>query len=133
LQVLQAADVFARMDVDELLDLRMCCGGRKIMIMPPAVFHWPLRPTDGQLPKARCTYGEDDIQFALVFYSNFEQLDVPCSGPMDKLDVQKYYEPNTYPLRGPSLQCAWSRAVDALVPPRQCYTNDPIQAPKVSA
>jgi hypothetical protein len=38
------------------------------------------------------TYGEDDIQAALVFYSTFEQLDLPGSGPMDKLDVQKYYE-----------------------------------------
>jgi hypothetical protein len=45
------------------------------------------------LPKARSTYGEDEIQVALVFYSTFEQLDLPGSGPMDKWDVQKYYEP----------------------------------------
>ncbi len=40
---------------------------------------------------ARRTYGEDDIQVALVIYSTFEQLDLPGSGPMDKRDVQKYY------------------------------------------
>jgi hypothetical protein len=39
-----------------------------------------------------CTYGEDNIQVELVFYSTFEQLGLPCSGPMDNLDVQKYYE-----------------------------------------
>jgi hypothetical protein len=40
-----------------------------------------LRLTDGLLPKARRIYGENDIQVALVFYSTFEQLDLPCSGP----------------------------------------------------
>jgi hypothetical protein len=107
---------------------------------PHLFFTCHLRPTDGRLPKARRTYGEDDIQVALVFYSIFEQLDLPCSGPMDKRDVQKYYKlrahPNTYALRGPSFQCPESRAVDALVSPRQCYTtraNDPILAPKESA
>jgi hypothetical protein len=48
--------------------------------------------TDGcPRPVAR-TYGEDDIQVALVFYSTFEQLDLPGSGPMDKQNIQKYYE-----------------------------------------
>ncbi len=54
-----------------------------------------LRPTD-RLSKASRMHlwspGEDNIQVALVLYSTFEQLDLPGSGPMDKLDVQKYYE-----------------------------------------
>jgi hypothetical protein len=50
-----------------------------------------LRPTDGRFSKALFTYGEDDIQVALVFYSTFQQLDLPGSGPMDRQDVQKYY------------------------------------------
>jgi hypothetical protein len=37
-------------------------------------------------PVAR-TYGEDDIQVALVFYSTFKQLGLPGSGPMDKRDM----------------------------------------------
>jgi hypothetical protein len=27
----------------------------------------------------------------LVFYSTLEQLGLPCSGPVDNLDVQQYY------------------------------------------
>ncbi len=35
----------------------------------PAILTCHLRPTDGWLPKARRTYGEDDIQVALARYS----------------------------------------------------------------
>jgi hypothetical protein len=50
----------------------------------PRPYLWPVA----------CTNGEDDIRVAaaLVFYSTFEQLDLPCSGPMDNLDVQRFYE-----------------------------------------
>jgi hypothetical protein len=50
--------------------------------------------TDCFLRPVALTYSasEDDIQVALVFYSTFEQLDLPCSGPVDKRDVQMYYE-----------------------------------------
>jgi hypothetical protein len=53
-----------------------------------------LDPRADGCPRAvACTDGEDDIPVALVFYSTFEQLlDLPGSGPMDKRDVQKYYE-----------------------------------------
>jgi len=64
---------------------------------PQLFFTCHLRPTDGRLPKARRTYGKDDIQVALVFYSTFEQLDLPGSGSMGKHDVQKYYEPTPTP------------------------------------
>jgi hypothetical protein len=40
---------------------------------------------------------------------------------------------NTHPLRGPSRQCAGSRAVDALVSPWQRYADQPVRAPKASA
>jgi hypothetical protein len=52
---------------------------------------------DGQLPKASSTYGEDYIQVVLVFYSTFDQVDLPSSGPMDWRDVHKYCEPTLTP------------------------------------
>ena len=67
------------------------------VVCPQLFFTCHLRPTDGWLPKASSTYGEDDIQVALVFYSTFEQQDLPGSGRMDKRDVQDYYEPTPTP------------------------------------
>ena len=102
------------------------------VVSPQLFFTCHLRPTDGRLPKARRIYGEDDIQVALVFYSTFEQLDLPGSGPMDKRDVQKYYKPTPTP----TLYVGQVSNVLGRVPlmsPRQRYTNDPILAPKVSA
>ena len=64
------------------------CLGRP---RPQIFFTCYSRPTDGRQPKAFHTYGEDDIRVALVFYSTFENLDLPGSGPMGKLDVPKYY------------------------------------------
>ena len=40
---------------------------------------------------------------------------------------------NAHPLRGPSLGCAGSHALDALVSPRQRYTNHPMRALQGSA
>jgi hypothetical protein len=68
------------------------------VVCPQLFFTCHLRPTDRLLPKARHTYGEDNIQVALVFYNTFEQLDLPGSGPMDWLDVQKYYKPTPAPI-----------------------------------
>jgi hypothetical protein len=45
----------------------------------------------------------DNIQVALVFYSIFEQLDLPGSGLMDERDIQKYYEPTGPPQHLPSM------------------------------
>ena len=65
-----APNCFSLATLDPLMD---CC---------PRPCAWPVT----------CTYGEDNIQVALVFYSTFKQLDLPSSGPMDKGDVQKYNE-----------------------------------------
>jgi hypothetical protein len=95
----QAANVFAQVDVvwDEMLDYyENVLRGKGLKgdhDHAPSCFWlatWDPQ-TDCPRPVA-CTYGEDDIQVALVLYSTFEQLDLPGSGPMDKLDVQKYYE-----------------------------------------
>jgi hypothetical protein len=57
----------------------------------PSCFH--LLETNGlTVARARRTYGEDNILVALVFYSTFEQLDLPSSGSMEGLDVHKYYD-----------------------------------------
>jgi hypothetical protein len=82
------------------------------VVCPQLFFTCHLRPTNGLLPKARSTYGEDYIQIALVFYSTFELWqNLPCSGSMERLDVQMFFEPtqNTDPRCGPSLQSSGSR------------------------
>jgi hypothetical protein len=86
-----------------------------------------------------------------VFYSTFEQLDLPgCSGPRERRDVQKHFEPTPTPtlyvgrvsnvlgrvplmplfLKGiDALISQGSCAVDALVSPLQRYIDDPRRAP----
>ena len=46
---------------------------------PQLHFTYYLRARDGRSPTGRCTYGEDDIQVQLMFYSTFEVLDLPSS------------------------------------------------------
>ena len=56
-------------------------------------------PSDGRLPKRISdTYGEDDFRVELVFYSTFEPLDLPCSGPMEAQGMPKFYEPLPTPV-----------------------------------
>ena len=46
----------------------------------------------GRPPKrANYTYGADDIQVQLVFYSTFEPVDLPGDGSMEAVGVQKLY------------------------------------------
>ena len=49
-----------------------------------------LRPKNGRLPKNR-TYktGPDDIECTLVFFSTFEELELPIKGPMEDSGVVK--------------------------------------------
>ena len=43
-----------------------------------------LRPVGGRRPKREMdTYGPDDIRVDLMFFSTFEDLDLPGSGPME--------------------------------------------------
>jgi hypothetical protein len=68
------------------------------IVCPQLYFTCHLRPTNGRQPKARHTYGEDDISVELVFFSTFEELALPGSGPMESSGVQKYYEPSPTPI-----------------------------------
>ena len=64
------------------------------VVRPPLFFSCHLRPLGGRQPKrSNNTYGLDDIQVQLVFYSTFEPVDLPGGGPMDSeaVGVQKLY------------------------------------------
>ena len=62
---------------------------------PQLFFTCVLRPKNGRLPKNR-TYktGPDDIECTLVFFSTFEELELPIKGPMEDSGVVKLYEPS---------------------------------------
>ena len=52
---------------------------------PQLFFKCLLRPRDGRPPKkANSTRGPDDIEECLVFFSTFEELKLPATGPMDR-------------------------------------------------
>jgi hypothetical protein len=69
------------------------------VVSPQLSFTFHLRPTDRWLPKARCsTYGEDFIQ-ALLFYSTFEQLGLPCFARLCGCSEVLQAHPNTSPLK----------------------------------
>ena len=65
---------------------------------PQLFFTCVLRPKNGRLPKNR-TYktGPDDIECTLVFFSTFEELELPIKGPMEDSGVVKLYEPSPTP------------------------------------
>ena len=48
--------------------------------------------------RAHYTYGTDDIQVQLVFYSTFEPVVLPGGCPMEAVGVQKLYEPSPTPI-----------------------------------
>ena len=57
-------------------------------------------PTKLAVRRANNTYGPDDIQVQLVFYSTFEPMVLPGGGSMETImmGVQKLYEPSTTPI-----------------------------------
>ena len=65
---------------------------------PQLLFTCYLRPKDGRPPKNR-TYRccPDDLPYHLVFFSTFEELKLPISGPMERAGVTKLYEPSPTP------------------------------------
>ena len=65
---------------------------------PQLFFTCALRPRGGRMPK-NPTYktGPDDIVHSLVFFSTFEELDLPIKGPMEDAGVTKLYEPTPIP------------------------------------
>ena len=53
----------------------------------------------GRPPKrVNYTFGTDDIQVQLVFYSTFEPVDLPGGGPLEAVGVQKLYKPSPTPI-----------------------------------
>ena len=65
---------------------------------PQLLFTCYLRPKHGRAPKnPTYRYGPDDIHKHLVFFSTFEELKLPISGPMERAGVTKLYEPSPTP------------------------------------
>ena len=65
---------------------------------PQLLFTCYLRPTGGRPPKnASYRCGPDDLCHHLVFFSTFEELKLPISGPMERAGVTKLYEPMPTP------------------------------------
>ena len=48
--------------------------------------------------RSNYTYGPDDIQVYLMFFSTFEPVDLPGGGPMEAVGVQKLYKPSPTPI-----------------------------------
>ena len=56
-----------------------------------------MRPKNGRLPKDKQGHtGPDDIVYTLVFFSTFEELNLPMNGPMEDSGVVKLYEPRDF-------------------------------------
>ena len=91
------------------------------------LFQCHLCHTGGQPPKnPSYKIGPDDLLFNLVFFSMFEELNLPMHGPMEDADVLKLYEP------GP-IQCLYVAPVDHMVgrvPSSPCFwlATQPLQS-----
>ncbi len=76
---------------------------------PQLFFQCYLRPTGGRQPKNPLyKIGPDDLMYNLVFFSTFEELDLPIHRPMEDAGILKLYEP------GPIL-CLYVAPVDHMV------------------
>ncbi len=78
---------------------------------PQLFFQCYLRPTGGRQPKnPSYKIGPDDLLYNLVFFTTFEELDLPIHGPMEDAasGILKLYEP------GP-IQCLYVAPVDHMV------------------
>jgi hypothetical protein len=86
---------------------------------PQLFFSCWFRPTGGRPPtQGNYTIGPDDFQMELVFFSTFEELQLPARGPMDHATT-KLYEPSPTPIlfvaplnnvldRVPLFPCSWT-------------------------
>ena len=108
---------------------------------PHLFFSCWFRPTGGRPPsQGNYTIGPDDFQMELVFFSTFEELQLPARGPMDHATT-KLYEPSPTPpdtVRGPPQQCSGESAPFPPVPGRQRHSHDttpsaPSQSQRFSA
>ena len=76
---------------------------------PQLFFQCYLRPTGGRQPKNQLyKIGPDDLMYKMVYFSTFEELDLPIHGPMEDAGSLKLYEP------GP-IQCLYVAPVDHMV------------------
>ena len=65
---------------------------------PQLFFKCLLRPQNGRPPKIPSwTHGPDDIKACLVFFSAFEELKLPATGPIDSATT-KLYEQSPTPI-----------------------------------
>ena len=67
-------------------------------LRPQLFFTCHLCPKDGRKPKTgKHKTGPDDVKVNLVFFSTFEELQLPIKGPMEDAGVVKLYEPSPTP------------------------------------
>ena len=64
---------------------------------PSAVLQVPIAPSERKIPNTTWTRGSDEIKACLVFFSTFEELKLPATGPMDHA-TSKLYEPSPTPI-----------------------------------
>ena len=63
---------------------------------PLAVLQVPLAPSQRKAPQnATWTRGPDDMEACLVFFSTFEELKLPATGPMDSATTKLYEQSPT--------------------------------------
>ena len=91
-------------------------------VRPQLFFKCILRPQNGRPPKnPSWTRGPDDLESTLVFFSTFEELKWPATGPMDpSRATTKLYEPS--PTHILYVAYAWQGATLSLFPARQRYS-----------
>ncbi len=59
---------------------------------PQLFFQCYLRPSGGRQPKNQSyKIGPDDLMYNLVFFSTFEELELPIHGPMEDAGILKLY------------------------------------------
>ena len=76
----------------------LVCPWRSMARAPSAVLQVHLRPQNGRHPKnPSWTRGPDDLEATLVFFSTFEELKLPATGPMDRATT-KLYEASPTPI-----------------------------------
>ena len=97
---------------------------------PQLFFKCLLRPRNGRPPKhASSTRGPDDIEECLVFFSTFEELKLPATGPMDRATTKLYKQSPT-----PILYVAPCHLMLGRVPLFPCFLqgNATVATPTIS-
>jgi hypothetical protein len=75
------------------------CVQGTILVVPPYPYSIAEVKADVPWKDMNPSYkiGPDDLLFNLVFFSTFEELDLPIHGPMEGAAVLKLYEPSPTP------------------------------------